>query len=180
MRRRYAWVLAILLIAGLLPSLRAQMDDNNDPLTPDEVQAIRDNKMNPNERIKLYMKFLDQRIDSLRGLSAAPRGNDRSVQIRGKLEEFTHLSDELQDNLDMYDEAHADIRKSLKELTADTAKWPGTLDNLPPDRNYEFAQKIAQEAAQSVSDQTKKLSEEQDIFFEAHKNMRGKNGNGPG
>src|SRR5579872_6747925 len=101
MRRRYAWVLTALLFAGFLPSLRAQMDDNNDPLTPDEVQAVRDNKMNPNERIKLYMKFLDQRIDSLRGLSASPKGNNRSAQIRDKLEEFTRLSDELQDNLDM-------------------------------------------------------------------------------
>lgn len=179
MRRRIAWSLMVLVLTGILPSLHAQQDQN-DPLTDDEVQQIRDNKTNPNERIKLYMKFLDERLNELKGLAAGPKGNDWGAQVRDKLEEFTRLSDELQDNLDMYDSAHADIRKSLKDLVADTAKWPGILNSLPANRNYEFYQKTALEAERSASDQVKQLSIEQEAFFDAHKNMRGKNGTGPG
>ncbi|HEX4067380.1 MAG TPA: hypothetical protein VHZ09_15280 [Acidobacteriaceae bacterium] len=179
MRRRIAWSLMVLVLTGILPSLHAQQDQN-DPLTDEEVQQIRDNKTNPNERIKLYMKFLDERLNELKGLAAGPKGNDWGAQVRDKLEEFTRLSDELQDNLDMYDSAHADIRKSLKDLVADTAKWPGILNSLPANRNYEFYQKTALEAERSAADQVKQLSIEQEAFFDAHKNMRGKNGTGPG
>lgn len=177
MHRRIAWSLMVLVFAGILPHLHAQ--DQNDPLTDEEVQQIRDNKTNPNERVKLYIKFLDERLDALKQL-AGSQGNDWSAQVRDKLEEFTRLSDELQDNLDTYDSAHADIRKSLKDLVADTAKWPAVLNALPSNRNYEFSQKTALEAAQSATDEAKQLSIEQDAFFDAHKNMRGKNGTGPG
>ncbi|HEX4036581.1 MAG TPA: hypothetical protein VHX37_00870 [Acidobacteriaceae bacterium] len=179
MSRRFAWMLMVVMMAGFLPRLWAQADQN-DPLTPDEVQQIRDNRTNPNERIKLYIKFLDQRVDALKQLSAQPPGGDTwSAQVRDKLEEFTQLCDELQDNLDMYDSAHADIRKSLKDLKEDTAKWPPVLNGLPENRNYEFSQKTALEAAQSAADQTKQLAEEQDIFFTAHRSLKGKTGNGP-
>ena len=179
MSRRMTWFVLVLVFVGIIPCLHAQMDPN-DPLTEDEVQQIRDNRTNPNERIKLYIKFVDERLDSLKQLSAEPKGNDRGVQIRDKLEEFTRLCDELQDNLDMFDEAHADIRKSLKDLKQDSAKWAAILGGLPADQNYDFSQKMAEEAAQSAQDEAKQLAEEQDIFFTAHKNMRGKDGTGPG
>lgn len=178
MSRRTAWFALVLAFAGIVSCIHAQ-NDPNDPLTEDEIQQIRDNRTNPNERIKLYLKFVDERLDALKQLSARPKGDNRSAQIRDKLEEFTRLCDELQDNLDMYDSAHADIRKSLKDLKEDSAKWPGILETLPADRNYEFSQKMAQEAAQSAEDEAKQLAEEQDIFFTAHKNLRGKNGTGP-
>jgi hypothetical protein len=178
MSRRVSWFVLVLVFAGIIPCIHAQSDPN-DPLTEDEIQQIRDNKTNPNERIKLYIKFVDERLDAVRQLAANRTGKDWSAQIRDKLEEFTRLCDELQDNLDMYDEAHADIRKSLKDLKEDSMKWPGVLDTLPADRNYEFSQKTALEAAQSAEDEAKQLAEEQDIYFTAHKNMRGKNGTGP-
>jgi len=178
MSRRFAWFLMVVMLAGFLPRLRAQ-EDQNDPLTPDEVQQVRDNRTNPNERIKLYIRFLDQRMDALKALSAQPGQNNWSAQVRDKLEEFTQLCDELQDNLDMYDEAHADIRKSLKDLKEDTGKWATVLNGLPANRNFEFYQKTAQDAEQSAADEAKRLAEEQDIFFTAHKNLRGKTGNGP-
>lgn len=178
MSRRLSWFVLVLVVAGIVPRLHAQLDPN-DPLTEDEVQQIRDNKTNPNERIKLYLKFVDERLDAVKQLVATQRGRDWSAQVRDKLEEFTRLCDELQDNLDMYDQAHADIRKSLRDLKEDAAKWPATLDALPANQNYEFSEKTAQEAAQSALDEAKQLAEEQDIFFTAHKNMRGKTGNGP-
>ena len=177
MLRRIACFLILLLAAGSAVRLLAQ--DNQDPLSEDEIQEIRDNAIHPNERIKLYMKFIDERLTALRQLAGDPDVAHRKAQIRDKLEEFTHLCDELQDNLDTYDSAHADIRKSLKELVAASAKWPDAIKAAGTDPSYDFSLKTAQEAAQSASDEAKQLSQEQDAFFEAHKNERHKNGNGP-
>lgn len=177
MPRRIVCFLALLVLAGFGPRLHAQ--NQNDPLTEDEIQQIRDNAINPNERIKLYVKFIGQRLDGIRQLVADPKSQNRNAQIRDKLEEFTRLCDELQDNLDTYDSAHADIRKSLKDLVAATAKWPDALNAAPADPSYDFSHKTALEAAQSATDQAKQLSDEQEKYFQEHKDERHKNGNGP-
>jgi len=176
MQRRIACFLLLLVAAGFAPRLLAQ--DQNDPLSEDEIQQIRDNKTNPNERIKLYQKFIDQRLDAIRQLSG-PKSDNERAQVRDKLEEFTRLCDELQDNLDTYDEAHADIRKSLKDLVTDTARWPDALKAAGADPSYDFADKTALEAAKSAADEVHQLSLEQDVYFDAHKKERHGNGTGP-
>lgn len=178
MARRIACFLAVALVLGIAPRLHAQ-EDQTDPLTPDEVQQIRDNAIHPDERIKLYMKFIDQRLDALRQLIQNPDARDRNAQIHDKLDEFVHLCDEIQDNLDSYDSAHADIRKSLKQLVAESAKWPSLLQTLPQNRDYEFSQKMALEAAQSAQDEARHLSVEQDVYFDIHKKQRHTNGSAP-
>ena len=177
MVRRIACFLLLLLAAGSAVRLHAQ--DNQDPLNDDEIQAIRDNAVRPNERIKLYMKFMEDRLTSIRQLAGDPDVAHRKTQIRDKLEEFTHLCDELQDNLDTYQAAHADIRKSLKDLVAATGKWPDALKAAGTDPSYDFSLKTAQEAAQSAADEAKQLSTEQEAYFAAHKDERHRNGTGP-
>lgn len=177
MSRRIVCCLLLFFAAGFAARLHAQ--DQNDPLTEDEIQQIRDNKTNPNERVKLYMKFIDERLDAMKQLAGPGKSRNEKDQIHDKLEEFTRLCDELQDNLDTYDEAHADIRKSLKDLVADTAKWPAELEVVGADPSYDFSRKTAMEAARSASDEAHQLSLEQDVYFDAHKKERGRNGNGP-
>jgi hypothetical protein len=177
MSRRIACFLALLLACGVASHLRAQ--DQNDPLTEDEIQQIRDNKIYPDERIKLYIKFIAERLDSVRQMASPRASASEKAQIHDKLDEFTRLCDELQDNLDTYDSAHADIRKSLKDLVAASAKWPGVVSGLPADKSYEFAQKVAVEAAQSAVDEAKHLSVEQDVYFDVNKKGRHTNGTGP-
>lgn len=178
MGRRIGCLLAVVFVLGIAPRLHAQ-EDQSDPLTPDEVQQVRDSAIHPDERIKLYMKFIDQRLDALRQLIANPDVRDRNAQIHDKLDEFVHLCDEIQDNLDTYDSAHADIRKSLKQLVADSAKWPELLQSLPQNRAYEFAQKMALESAKSAEDEAKHMSAEQDVYFDIHKKQRHTNGSAP-
>lgn len=178
MGRRIACFLVAILVLGVAPRLHAQ-EDQNDPLTPDEVQQIRENAIHPDERIKLYMKFIGQRLDELKQLVGNTGTRDRNANIRAKLEEFTHLCDEIQENLDTYDSAHADIRKSLKELVSASERWPDVLHQIPQERAYEFSQKMAQEAANSVQDEAKHLSAEQDVYFDIHKKQRHTNGSAP-
>ena len=177
MSRRIACVLALLIAFGFVPQLRAQAQ--NDPLTEDEIQQIRDNAIHPDERIRLYIKFIGERLDAIKQLASDPDAKDRNSQIRARLEEFTNLCDEIQDNLDTYDSAHADIRKSLKDLVATSARWPDLLKAVPPNENYEFSRKTALEAAQSANDEAKQLSTEQDVYFDVHKKQRHTNGTGP-
>lgn len=178
MSRRISMLLCALLLAGFLPRLMAQ-DEGGGNLTPDEVQQIRDSDALPNQRIKLFLKFIDERVDTLRQLAADPGASQRMTRISDKLQEFTSLSDELQDNMDTYDSDHADIRKSLKEVVDDSAKWPAVLRALPKGSNYDYAVDTAVDSASSAEKESKQLLAEQDIFFKIHRKMRHHNGSGP-
>jgi exonuclease VII large subunit len=179
MRRVSLAILVLFLLAApfLCTTLRAQRDQ--DALTPNESDQIADLRDQPNERIKLYQKFIQQRIDAIKQLGSSPSNDDLKAQLRAKYEEFTHLSDELQDNLDTFDEAHADIRKALKDLVPAAAKWPEVLNQASADRSYDFSRTTALDSAQSTSDDAKQIYESQKKYFAEHKNEAGKNGSGP-
>jgi hypothetical protein len=178
MPRRFSlFLLSLLVAAGFAASVRAHAQD--DPLTEDEVQQIRESKINPNERVKLYLKFIDQRLDAIKQLAGSGKSAKEKAQIHDKFEEFTRLCDELQDNLDTYDEAYADIRKSLKDLVADTARWPTVLNAVGSDPGFDFSQKTALEAARSAADEAHQMSLEQQVYFDVHKKARGGTGTGP-
>jgi hypothetical protein len=150
-----------------------------DTLTPGEVQQLRDNAVHPAVRIRLYLKFIGQRLDDLKHLAADSDARNRGVRIHNRLDEFTHLCDELQDNIDTYDSEHADIRKPLKDLIAASDKWTDAINAVPSGSSYEFAQKMAIASAQSASEEARKLSTEQEAFFKIHKKLRHTNGDGP-
>jgi hypothetical protein len=153
---------------------------NKDPLSEAESDQIAELRDQPVARIKLYQKFIQQRVDAIKDLGANPKAEDRKSELRARYEEFTRLSDELQDNLDTFDEAHADIRKALKDLVPATEKWPDILKTAAPDPSYDFSRKTALDAAESASDQAKKLYDAQLKYFAEHKDQAGKNGTGPG
>ncbi len=164
---------------GLTTDGAQQNNKDRDPLTDAESDQIADARDQPVARIKLYQKFIQQRIDAIKDLGANPKAEDRKAELRARYEEFTRLSDELQDNLDTFDEAHADIRKALKDLVPATEKWPAILKTAAPDASYDFSRKTALDAAESTSDQAKKLYEAQLKYFAEHKDEAGKNGVGP-
>ena len=161
--------------AGVMPG-----QQNRDPLNQSESDQIAELRDQPVPRIKLYQKFIEQRISAIKDLGTNPKAEDRKAQLRARFEEFTRLSDELQDNLDTFDAAHADIRKALKDLVPASAKWPEILKQAAPDPSYDFSRKTALEAAQSTSDQAKELMDSQTKYFAEHKDEAGKNGTGPG
>jgi hypothetical protein len=177
MPRRMACILIPLLLAGFVPRLGAQ--DQQNALSPDEVQQIRDSNIHPNVRIRLFLKFVQERIDTLKQLTADADASQRMTQIRDKLQEFTNLCDEMQDNMDTYDADHADIRKSLKVVMKASAQWPAVLRALPKGSNYDYAVDTAVDSARSAYQDAQQLSAEQDIFFRAHPKLRHKNGSGP-
>jgi hypothetical protein len=162
------------------PIIAAVGQQNKDPLTDAESDQIAELRDQPVARIKLYQKFIEERIAAIKELGANPKAEDRKAELRSRFEEFTRLSDELQDNLDTFDEAHADIRKALKDLVPASAKWPDILKQATADPVYDFSRKTALDAAESTSDEAKQLLESQTKYFSQHKDESNKNGTGPG
>jgi hypothetical protein len=160
-------LLAFLLIAGAARPSLAQ--DKNDPLTDAEVDQVREVADQPIERVKLYMKFIGQRSDAISEIVGDTRIQNKPLKLRKLLEEYTRLVDELQDNLDSYDETHSDVRKALKELVPASQKWLEVVNKSPPDPAYNFPRQTAVEAGQSLNEQAIKLQTEQEKWFAEQK-----------
>lgn len=161
----------------LVPTLQAQHHD--DPLTETQADQVREFGDRPNDRIKLYLKFVEERVTAIRELSVDSHENNRPSDLRAKYEEFTRLTDELADNIDSYTSDHADVRKALKAVLEASPKWPDILRKAPVDPVYEFVRRTALEAATSSTDDSKKLLADQETYFAAHKDEAGKNGKAP-
>jgi hypothetical protein len=76
----------LILGLGSAAMLAAQ---NRDFLTYDEVDQVRE-AQEPNERIKLYLKFAKQRMDQLESLMAKEKAG-RSALIHDLIEDYTHI-----------------------------------------------------------------------------------------
>ena len=70
----------------------------------------------------------------LRVSPTAPNPPARGRRLDDELQDLTALMDEFGSNLDVYSDRHADIRKSLKPLTAATQRWLGICAPWPANR----------------------------------------------
>ena len=171
--------IAYLALLCLLPASLTLGQHQKDPLTESQADQVREYGDRPNDRIKLYLKFVEERVAAIRDLSVDSHENSRPAELRAKFEEFTRLTDELSDNLDSYTSAHADVRKALKAVVEASPKWPEVLHRAPVDSAYEFVRRTALDAAQSSIEDSKKLLQEQESYFATHKDEAGKNGKAP-
>jgi hypothetical protein len=156
------WKYSLLM---LLVSLPVWAQSQKDPLTDAETEEIREYADRPPDRIKLYLKYIDQRTTAIHQIGHDAKTSGQDDRVRALIEEFTRLVDELQDNLDVYSTTHADIRKVLKEVIETSGKWPAVLQEPPADKVYDFPRKTALDAAESMNDEAKKMLAEQDKYF---------------
>lgn len=140
-------------------------------LTEAETEQIREFADRPPERVKLYIKFIDERIADLKANLAQKRPvpPNQAAQVHDLMEGFTRLLDELQDNLDGYADHHDDIRKALKNVIEADAHWQEALKLPPANPAYEFARKTALDAAAGTAESSQKMIVEQDQYFKDHK-----------
>lgn len=161
--------IAVCLLIFFAGAFRLPAQDSKDPLTDAEVDQVREVADQPIERVKLYMKFIEQRTDAIAEIVGDTRIQNKPPKLRRLLEEYTRLVDELQDNLDSYDETHSDVRKVLKDLVPATKKWVDIVNKPPPDPEYDFPRKTAQQAGESLNEQAAKLQADQLKWFAEHK-----------
>jgi hypothetical protein len=163
------------ILFGLLAAapLAAQLDTKQDPLTPDQQDQIAEAGVDPVARVDLYVKFVDQRADTIRSLIKRAKSSSRSQRLAGELQQFGALMDELGDNLDMYSQREADLRKSLKGLNEGVARWQGVLHDLPSEPGFELSLKAALDSSNDLATQTEQLTTSQDAYFKAHPDQKG-------
>jgi len=165
-------VAAILLCLFVAAPLAAQKEKRN-PLTDDQAQQIAEAGIDPDARVNLYVKFLDERSDTIKGLIKRAKSPARARRIDDELQDFTALMDELGDNLDVFSERKADIRKSLKGLNEGIQRWQGVLHDLPSEPIFELSLKEALDSVGDLAGQDKQLSADQEAYFKAHPDEKG-------
>lgn len=161
-------VLAVMIAA---PLSFAQRRMGHDPLTPGEVDQLRDTAVEPNQRIKLYVEFARRRMTSIDQVLADPKAKDRAGQIHDLLQDFATLMDEVGDNLDMYNGQQWDIRKSLKLVIEGDSEFQLKLRQLASSLNdskasadteqYKFVLQDAQESLNNNADDARHIMQEQ-------------------
>jgi hypothetical protein len=160
--------LAPILLSFLIAFPLAAQRDKREPLTEAQQDQIAEQGIDPPARVILYVKFLDEHSDTIKGLITRAHTAARVERINGELEDFAALIDELGDNLDVYSERKADIRKSLKPLNEGIARWQGVLHALPSEPGFELSLKEAFDSIGDLTDQAKEITSDQDAYFKAH------------
>lgn len=164
-------ILLSLLLAIVCAGALAQKD-KREPLTENQIEQIREAGIDPDLRISLYTKFLNEHADTLKGLTSRAKSHPRAQRLDDELQDFTALMDELGSNLDQYGDRKADLRRSLKDLNEACPKWVAILKALPGEPAFDVARKEAIESGEDLSDQASRLLTEQTTYFLAHKDEK--------
>ena len=163
---------AILLSLLIVPPFFGQRQ-KRDPLTEAQQEQIAEAGIDPVGRVNLYVKFLNERADTIKGLTTRAHTSARGVRLDNELQDFAELVDELGDNLDVYSERKADIRKSLKPLSESIERWQALLKALPSEQAFEISRNEAIQSSDDLSDQAKQLTADQTAYFNLHKDEKG-------
>ena len=168
----------VLSLAALI-ALSANAQRRHDPLTPDEINQLRDTMVEPDQRLKLYVTFARDRMNNLEQMRADPKTTDRARQTHDMLADFLSVYDELNDNVDMYVGRKDDIRKPLKLVIEADIEFQSKLRALKDAANadaaeskqYEFLLSNAIETVDSsVDDHRSTIAEVQEYLKRKKKN----------
>lgn len=144
-----------------------------EPLTEAQVEQIREAGIYPADRVKLYIKFVDEHIATIKGLTNRAKSAARAHRIDDELQDLAELMDEFASNLDVYSDRKADIRKALKPMTEASERWLTVLRALPGEPTFDIARKEAIETAEDLAEDSKRLLQEQTDYFNQHKDEEG-------
>jgi hypothetical protein len=175
---RAALGLALLLALPLCSPLSAQR--RRDPLNPLEIDQLRDAMLDPDERLKLYVKFSRDRMTKLEQMRSDPKTAERARQAHDMLEAFLAVYDELNDNIDMYVGRKDDIRKPLKVIIEADTEFQAKLRALKNAANtnaaeasqYEFLLTDALDTVDSSADDHRKTVAEVEEYMKKKKKQK--------
>jgi len=163
-----AFVVPFLLSAPLTAQRQVR-----DPLTTAQAEEIAKAGIDPNQRVHLYTKYLDEHASTIGALAKRAGTPARNDRMASNLEDFANLMDELGSNLDVYSDRKADIRKMLKPLNEAIQRWQALLNGLPSESALNLARTDALDSSKDLADQTKQMIQDQDQYFKEHKDQAG-------
>lgn len=166
---RISAILLCLLFAVSLPAQKQKRE----PLTDDQMEKIAEAGIDPDARVALYTQYLNEHADAIKALTNRAHSDARASRLNDALEDLTALMDELGDNLDVFSDRKADIRKSLKALNDAAPRWQGILRALAGEPGFNLARKEAIESSEDLVDQAKRLLQEQFDYFKQHPDETG-------
>ena len=137
-------------------------------LSEAEIDAIREAAIAPAERVQIYGKIIETRIDRIQKLIVDARAQGRTDDIRQNIDEVSGIVNELEDNLDEYSAGHKDLRKVLPRLVESTDRWASILRQPPDQDRYKVTRQLALEAVADLKADAQKLLPEQQAYFKAH------------
>lgn len=176
MKTATKWIILLLALTAMAAAARKR-----DPLTEAEADQLREFRMEPLKRLKLFIKFTETRLDSIDQLRTDPKlAEGRAARIHDLLEDVGALFDEINDNLDTYEGQRLDkdqkkqFRKGVKEVAAATERWDSRLKSLrnaiqmdaqtkAESRAWVFALQDAEEALKSCASIAREYAEEKDV-----------------
>ena len=107
--------LALLLLAAFTIPCMAQR--RHDPLNEKEIDELRDTAQEPAKRIKLMIGYAKARMEMIEHIRTDPKLEGPNGEGVSKLlDDVATLVDEIDDNLDMYNQRTEDLRKPLKSI----------------------------------------------------------------
>jgi chromosome segregation ATPase len=175
MSRRRAVVVGY--VFALLLSVPGVAQHSRDPLTSPEVDQLRDTAMDPDLRLKLYVKFARARLASLEQARSDPKTTDRGLETHDRLQDFLDVYDELNENIDTYVDRKSDLRKVLKAVIEGDTEFQSKLRALrdaasaakEETKQYEFLLSNALETVDSSSQDHRQLLSQQEETFKHKK-----------
>ncbi len=171
--RRLLWMASLALV--MATPMAAQ--HRRDPLNSNEIDQLRDAMLDPETRLKLYVKFSRERIAALEKIRSDPKASDRAGQTRDLLTDFLAIYDELNDNIDMYVDRKDDIRKPLKLIIEADTEFQAQLRAIKSAANtdaadskrYEFVLSNAIDTVDSSADDHRKTIGEVEEYMKHKK-----------
>jgi uncharacterized coiled-coil DUF342 family protein len=159
---------AALLLITTLPALAQR---RRDPLTDAEVDQLREQAQNPEDRLKLWVKFTRARIVAMDQLRGDPKlAAERPQRIHDLIEDLGEMVGEIDDNMSTYAKDRWDIRKELKEIVEMTSELevklrslkeatdPESVKELP---TYRFVLQDTTEAVKNLADDARDALDQQ-------------------
>ncbi|MGA9529156.1 MAG: hypothetical protein WBS24_13670 [Terriglobales bacterium] len=172
--RGLAFMCALQLVS-ILPAQRQR-----DPLNPLEIDQLRDAMLDPDERLKLYVKFSRDRMTKMEQMRADPKTTDRPLLTHDLLQDFLTIYEELDNNIDMYVGRKNDIRKALQGVIEADVEFQAKLRALKDASNadakeakqYEFLLTDAMDTVDSSAEDHRKTLAEVEEYVKKQKKKK--------
>ena len=158
----------LVCLVALLSVARGFSQHTEPALSEGEVEQLREAAYIPADRVAVFIKLLDTRARTITDLVGKPRRPGREEDLHDLLDQFTSITDELNDNLDDYAPRHRDLRRQLPKLVDATDRWSTALRSAPDNEAYNVARRLALESIRDVHEEAVRLVNEQRSYFAAH------------